>query len=438
MVLRMTLAGAALISLLTACALIDPVDSRYDTVSRSFDKARNEAIFLNLVRARHNYPLEFATIPNMTPTLTNVSTLSLPSFGVGPPFCFLSTVKLPATRSCSAVTPGRDTIFSNSTASNNTTARMDFSVATQEQGSFYTGILKPIDLITLDYFIRQDYPRELLFWLFADSFQFGPPGPAGIGYYYNPPDSYGCPRDARDVKHSCFKEWVLIAVLSGLTVEEQTIQKPETAKGNNNQNSDNSSSNNTTGAKKPPPKTIVPRFCFSPVLAEQAKNRLGPELTAKIGSFMPFDPNTVRPICGTKWDPTQQAKQPQADTFELNIGRFQFRIVSRSAFGVFQFLGNLMRVEDENIQPSDKAFVPRADEAGPPQMHTTPSDPNLITVLRQSDERCFSHTWFYDGDYCVPESAANTKRIFSLLAQLTAIETEASDLAITPIVRVIQ
>ena len=38
------------------------------------------------------------------------------------------------------------------------------------------------------------------------------------------------------------------------------------------------------------------------------------------------------------------------------------------------------------------------------------------------------HTWFNDGEYCVPEQATTTKQIFSLLAQLIAIQTAATDL----------
>ena len=46
----------------------------------------------------------------------------------------------------------------------------------------------------------------------------------------------------------------------------------------------------------------------------------------------------------------------------------------------------------------------------------------------------------FDGTYyCVPrQGAENTKRIFSLLAQLLALKTQAGDLAITPTVRAIQ
>ena len=75
----------------------------------------------------------------------------------------------------------------------------------------------------------------------------------------------------------------------------------------------------------------------------------------------------------------------------------------------------------------------------PPALLTVlPEDTSLITVVPGSGGDCFAHTWFFDGDYCVPEQARNTKRIFSLLAQLIAIETAATDLSITPIVRVIQ
>jgi hypothetical protein len=65
-------------------------------------------------------------------------------------------------------------------------------------------------------------------------------------------------------------------------------------------------------------------------------------------------------------------------------------------------------------------------------------DPALITVMQNLCGQCFVHTWFEDGDYCVPEEAATTKRIFGLLAQLIAIQTAAADLSITPVVRVIQ
>src|SRR5208282_6343451 len=81
---RVLLTGACFAGLLSACAVVDPVDNRYDTVGRSLAKARNESIFLNLVRASHDYPLSFTVIANVTPSLTNTTSFSLPSFLLGP------------------------------------------------------------------------------------------------------------------------------------------------------------------------------------------------------------------------------------------------------------------------------------------------------------------------------------------------------------------
>jgi hypothetical protein len=92
---------------MTGCAVIDPVDSRYDTISRSIAKARNESIFLNLIRASHNYPLDFVTIANVTPGMTNTTSLALPAFLVGPKL----NGALPTTID-------RDVVFGNTSASN--------------------------------------------------------------------------------------------------------------------------------------------------------------------------------------------------------------------------------------------------------------------------------------------------------------------------------
>lgn len=443
--LRALLAGPLLAGLLSACALVDPVDSRYDTVSRSLAKARDESIFLNIIRASHDYPLAFTTIANVTPTMTNTSSFALPSFSIGPPNCIIGTLTAPFTRTCSYPTGvlGHDTAFSNSTASDSTAVSTNFNVSTEETGSFYQGFLKPIDLQILNYFIRQGYPRELLFWLFADSFQFqlGSSPRDALGYEYNPPDSYGCPKGKLvGVQQLCFRDWVWAALLAGLTVEEKTIVK--SGGGSQARGSGSSSGGGAKGAET----TTVARFCFSPFLQHQAINQIGAPAAA-IRPYMPFSLTMIRSdqLCGN-WSAKaaeQQVSLPQEDTFKLAIGPYTFRIVPRSAYGVFEFLGNLLKVEQQNSEPAAGVFiVPPHDGLPsvtdlPPVLLTGHNEP-LITVLRDSGTNCFAHTWFYDGDYCVPQDATNTKHIFSLLSQLIAIETTATDLSITPIVRVIQ
>ncbi len=416
-----------LASIVGACAMVDPVDTRYDTISRSLAQARNEAIFLNLVRASHDYPLSFTVISQVTPSMTNTSSLGLPSFLLGPGAAVRTTASASASTVVSTFpssSPFRDIIFGNTTASDSTAVSSNFNVATQETSAFYEGFLRPIDLQVLDYFIRQGYSRELLYWLFADTVELKIDGHT-IGMRYDPPRDYGC--DRSDPRHLCFPDFIRIATAAGLTVEDQTL---ETAGGGSK--GGGSSGGNSKGAT-----TIFSRFCFDPVLARRSQNEMGDKwLQLKKA----FDVSLANPKCGSHWDPVQDAKKPQPDTLNFSVGPYQFRVTPRSAFGVFEFLGALMKMQREQLEQSPTAFVPpsRLDVLQPPLLTTAEEDPNVITVAVSGTPQCFVHTWFYDGDYCVPENATTTKRIFSLLAQLIAIQTEAADLSITPIVRIIQ
>jgi uncharacterized membrane protein YgcG len=445
---------ALLASLVGACALTDPVDYRYDNIGRSLAVARNEAIFLNIVRASHDYPLAFTTISQVTPSMTNTTSFALPSFMEGPGglrvFQANGTTAPTSVSTFPSSSPYRDFIFGNTTASNNTAVSSNFNVATQETSAFYIGFLKPIDLQTLDYFIRQGYSREMLFWLFADTVELKL-GSHTIGMRYDPPRDYGC--DRNDPKPLCWPDFVLIAIGAGLTVEELTVQTPASAGGKGGAGGGASSggggskdsggggggSGGGGGAGGKGETTIYARFCFDPVLARQSQRQMG-DRWLPVGKA--FDVSLAGPKCGSKWDPQKQAEQPQADTLNFNVGPYVFKITPRSAFGVFEFLGNLMKVQrqDAAAQQELPPYIPpgREDVAGLPLLATVRDDPNLLTVLQAGPGTCFVHTWFYDGDYCVPENATTTKHIFSLLAQLIAIQTAASDLSITPIVRVIQ
>ncbi len=427
--------------IVSACSVVDPVDNRYDTISRSLAKARNESIFLNLIRASHDYPLSFVTIANVTPSMTNTTSLGLPSFLFGP---HIPSYAGGGSVTSPLFTPGRDVIFGNTTASNSTLVSTNFSVATQETTAFYEGFLKPIDLETLDYFIRQGYSRELLYWLFTDSVEItGPKGTFGLRY--DPPNDYGC--SPGDPKKRCFKEFVRIATVAGLTIEETTVQKGGGSgggggsKGGGGGASKGDGGESSSGSAKTT-KSIYARFCFNPVLAQSAAIAMGPERFNEIKSrYLDLPFTAFNPKCGTPWNPQEDAGKPQPDTFPFTVGPIRFKIVPRSAYGVFEFLGLLIKMQRDHPIRSENVYIPpnrEDEELAPPILWTVHDDENLMTVSKDSGGFCFSHSWFYDGDYCVPENAATTKRIFSLLAQLIAIQTSASDLSITPLVRVVQ
>jgi hypothetical protein len=335
--------------------------------------------------------------------------------------------------------PYGNALINSTTASNSTSVSSNFNVATQETSAFYQGFLKPIDLITLNYFIRQGYPRELLFWLFTDSFELNSPH-GHYGYHYNPPTSYGC--SDVDPKRRCFIDWVQLATLGGLTVEEKTVQKAASGAGAKGGGAPNAGGG---GAKAET--NVYARFCFSKILGEQAQitvRQTNPELLLRLRSILdvPLDALYSESLrCGGSWDPLSEAGKPQPDILPLKSGPFSFRIIPRSAYGVFELLGTLIKMQRQHVEPLPGALIPPDREVeltAPPILASVPEDYGVITVVPGSGPDCFSHTWFYDGDYCVPEQATTTKRVFSLLAQLIAITTAASDLSITPIVRVIQ
>jgi hypothetical protein len=423
-----SLASAFLAGVVAACAVVDPVDMRYDTIGRSLAKARNEAIFLNLVRASQDDPLNFVTIANVTPSLSNTSSFALPSFLLGP-----------SPRNVEpGFSPGRDAVLGSSTASNTTAISTNFNVSTEETSAFYNGFLKPIDLQTLDYFIRQGYSRELLFWLFTQSVEIvAPPPRPRLLYTYDPPKDYGCPK--RDPRRLCFREFVLLAIYSGLTVEERAVEDTQSS-ANKAQQKGNP---NNISKRNLPVTTSYFRFCFDALLGEKARHDMDPTVVSEIKTkYLSVDPGTLRPLCGDRtWDPRKD-NPVQEDMLSFNAGQIKFRIMPRSAFGVFEFLGTLIKMQGAN-PPSPPQWIDHSDlrtevMLQPPELATVSDDPKLFTVTSGRDGNCFVQTWFKGESFCVPDDALTTKRIFNLLAQLVAIETAATDLSITPTVRVVQ
>jgi hypothetical protein len=430
-------AGMLLAGTLAACAVVDPVDPRYDTVNRSLAKARNESILLNIIRSSHDWPMSFTTVPQVNPSMQNVTTVGLPSFLIGPnPRCAAFSNGV-ATAACLSVppSPARDVIFGNQQNFNNaTTVSSNFSVSSLENGSFYSGLLSPVSLHDLNYFIRQGYSRELLFWLFADSIEIDF-GHHRIGYQFDPPYDYGCPPE--DPRKRCFREFMEIAVITGLTVEATTVAPGHGSEGGGKGGSDGG------GGKG---KTEFSRFCFDPVLAERGMKAMNPErLRLLLSRYV--DRNYKRsPICGSPWTPGGESAQ--ADTLQFQVGPLTFKIATRSTYSIYQFLGKLLKqAREANEQAATRGTdeqaevrpnLPREDEMVP-VLSTVREDSNLLNIVTQPSDECFVATHFIDGLYCVPEKgSANTKRIFALLSQLIALKTLAADLAITPAVRVVQ
>lgn len=259
-----------------------------------------------------------------------------------------------------------------------------------------------ISLQKLDDAIHSNYPRELLFWLYTDRFELSLANLL-FGFSYNPPQDLGC--DHNDPKHRCYIDWIHLATLSGLTVEGKIQYRP-----------------NASGA---PPTYTYRRFCFDLQLA-RASAALAPIFERQMHSDIDVASDEVYsgPLeCGSaSWQPEKLATQPQSDVLPLTFrnGTISLRIIPRSAYGLFEFLGALIRSQRQGDKvPADKYPESRPWVANvPPQLATAGDEPILTVTQSHDGSGCFVSASLRNFDYCVPDNAVATKQVFGFLNQL--------------------
>jgi hypothetical protein len=199
------------------------------------------------------------------------------------------------------------------------------------------------------------------------------------------------------------------------------------------------------GGKEGKPR-VYARLCFDRVLVDRVKRSYDREvfrfvLISREAGHRPrckIDPwphqiAAEKAEKGEKDRSTDRNPLEETDTLTFRIagtpvGEVNYEIITRSTFGIYQFLGRILA---DNLQ-DDVAL------RGPRDSH---EDPRIVAIRRElaGGNGCFADTWLEGEFYCVPrEGAENTKRIFSLLAQLVALNTQIGDLAITPTVRLAQ
>src|ERR1700730_8595271 len=387
--------------------MANTVAGLFKQINRSCATARNESILLNIVRASRNAPLNFVAISRLSGTTQATAGAGLPSLLTGTSSLataarFATNAALGAAATFNIVEPGltRDVAIGSTTLKASTNASNSFDLTVLESKEFYSALLSPVDLPTLNYFIRQGYSHELLFWLFTDSVR---ETVAGHTFEYRNRASRPCEMVLGHER--CFDDLVDVAVGSGLTVETQAM-----------------GAGGGRGAR-----AVHARFCFDPVLAERARKEYSEDIQAKLFGTIAGH----RPRCGT-WQQAGERENPNGETDTLTFdvlgtpyGPIRYQIITRSTFGIYQFLGQIL------AEQAAETVRLRGRIAGE-------EDTRILAIERGPvGGACFVELTFEGESYCVPEQGAHqTKRIFSLLAQLLALKTPNADLAITPTVRV--
>lgn len=139
--------------------------------------------------------------------------------------------------------------------------------------------------------------------------------------------------------------------------------------------------------------------------AEDAKAPVTVTLSAPIAKKAKADPSgfLINPCTN---NPSNLKVGSARSTYEMCIdGHIEVRLYLRSAFGVYEYLGQLLA-----HSMALGLYTGRG------------SDIQVLTITHQ-DNYCFVSTIFEGDPYCVPLTADNTKRIFALLRQLVALNT---------------
>lgn len=382
--------AAASCWLVSACAYNDHFDNRVARLDIASEKARDEMIFTNIIRASRAEPLAFLQVGQITGSNTSSAQLGLPSLVVGP--------TPPATAAGTAgaahfldpqlvfgANPGASGFAPNSVAVSGATT---FNVTPSETKDFYRGLLLTVEPETLAFFIEQGVATETLFYLFTEKVVEEKGGV--IHQYLN---------DPLDPNFDKFQHYVALAMAYGLAAEPVPGAKPaKPAASGKKDNGESSQADNVAAQDW--------RLCFD-------RSAWGPGAKAADN----------HPMCGSREKMTDQ----RIVTFRDAKGQLvKLRVFPRSTFAIFQYLGRIVAAgEAGQIKLKTEQAIGRA-----------PLQDDTLFAVNSDGRDCFLSI-DYGQRYCVPDDALNTKRILGLLAQLLALNTSVRDVGITPQVQLL-
>jgi hypothetical protein len=430
--------GAAL--MLAGCAILDySVSPRTYSVNESADSVLNNAVLLNIIRAANSEPLSFIAIAKYT-----AGGQLTASAAAGP-----NNYAAQVSRTLGPVTLSGQ-------ASNS------FDLNVLETKDFYQGLLQNLDPIAIELWFRQGLPRALVFYMLLDSIRTSTSD--GVYEYRNDPtddnwtdDVTGVvePRSPRcipiptgrghqtnygidatiwhgihgeDCRFHKFQHLVLIAVKFGLHLETITIPN---AKGGQS----DATPSGTGQTAIPTPNAVqatTPNATPKAAPGAAAPTTPAGDATTKMKTQICYDAATLRAVAPARDRPlfsTCGRNKPSAErTIRLGgIGTMtDTQLVVRSAFGIFQYLGRLFATGS----PESMTLGPREFDVN------TRDDDRLLTVVEGVGPDCFASAEFRSSFYCVPNSASNTKLIFTMLRAMLATNISAALLNTTPTVLV--
>jgi hypothetical protein len=462
----------AVAGVMAGCAYVDALDSRSETLNRSMTDYRNAATLLNIVRASNSEPMDFVALTGATGHSTFNGSQGLPTFIIGPhtagtatnPVVARNYVFGPNSIQESAGTDFNVSLLDDPQSYAALMTPIDPSMlAFLQRQNIDPGVLLPLVISEIriiadgnvyEFQTDQKPDREQFFSCDRPARDIGITQAHCVAHKWGDPRRPDNPDELAERKRECRErqaDCVVPAalVLAYLKARSISFQVPV---------------GSAPGAQQatPPPA----RICFDTVtggttetfgkwLSEIFSLRAPPDLdqyadfsdttsykppkrnyqcdgntpwikpvmsqgtnTSRQSNSGAAVPGTVQSICrdgacaaSKIQNATPKKSASEVPMYEFYDGHETIQIFTRSTWGIYQFLGDL-------IYREDIAGMYRVLYAG---RH---GDFALFTVIKDGGTDCFTSVTYSGVKYCIPNDAYNSKMILSVLHQLQNLYTK--------------
>lgn len=396
--------GLALSLLLAGCdAVVDRIAPRAATYNAESQSAQINGVLLNVVRASQRHPLEFTAIVNATGGAQANANLALSAATVGLTVPFSAD----SIRTYSA-SPGV------SYQSN-----QNFVVQILDSQEFVTGILRPLDMKTIDYYLQQGFPRGVMFYLIIDRIDVvdeknkvvrtidNYPGITQFTEFGEVIDGFiddnlktetitdivdlGPPIPANDIKNADLQ----------MRIDQAGILLERNARGD-------------YVLRK---KVNSFRFCY--------EGGDGPD---RCGTTQQERERLSKAAAGKAGEPAVEAKSFLLAPKQQQFARYRYRIYPRSTEAIIYYLGEVIRYQ--NADPTGKSMV------RVPVGRKGDSEP--LFVLSPSGVSDPLATISYRGtSYSAPAAGTRTAQVINIVRQLISLNRSAKDIPATNVLTVV-
>ena len=371
-----------MVFLITGCSIIDNFSDSVNRINNNVEISRNEMTLANILRASQQKPLVFSTVTAIHGSNGMSESLGLPTVTFGP----------------AQTGAQHQWVFNNNYVRGTGTTSFDMTAINSKE--FYLGILNPVDLRFINFFINVGFPRDLLFLLLVRSIVKTDKDGNKV-LMENTPGKTSFEK---------FGDLARIAIDMGITTE---IVHTKIIKGGPIMLKSGPSYADIMQAVN----AGLELYEDAPGVYYLRKDQEEVRLCAdSIIAVNHKEAKLITPQCG---EDKYKTAGYHAIEFDGGAGgRFGIDVSFRSVYGIFQYLGLIFRVADSPVlYNGDK----------------------VLDIRTVGDLETCAVSATYDGSrYCVPNTDARASlKVFDLLSQLIALNTSIQDLPLTGSYRIV-